>query len=69
MKKKDREEVQLLLMDSIMEECSIQCNNCDEDDLAGSDIEEASEYFYDEGWRVDKDGYALCPKCNKKKKK
>lgn len=62
------------LMECVHVEVSIECSNdgCNssETDYYGDDYISAQE-FYKKGWRVDKDGNAVCPKCltkNKKKK-
>lgn len=41
---------------------SIECTKCDANDHSPYDAEEAAEDFYDNGWRVNKDGMVICPK-------
>lgn len=63
-KTKQREEQESKLMDCILEESTIECDHCHiEYDVYLGRIDCASDWFYNMGWRVDKDGYAIGPKC------
>lgn len=58
------------LWDSIETECTITCSNCGmQSDLHCVDSCDATDIFFEEGWRATKSGNVYCPECTTKKLK
>ena len=58
------------LWDSIETESTITCSNCGiQSSLSFVDSDEATDIFFEEGWRGTKKGNVYCPKCSSKKLK
>lgn len=58
------------LLDIIETECTITCSNCGiQSSLRFVDTDEATDIFFEEGWRATKKGNVYCPECSNKKLK
>ena len=58
------------LYDSIETECTITCSNCGmQSGLNAVNDFEATDIYFDEGWRGTKKGNVYCPECASKKLK
>lgn len=66
-KKLNYQEAVRYLSELVVMESWIECEHCNEVSSCMGDEYEAAEEFYNQGWRVDKDGYAIGPKCARKK--
>jgi hypothetical protein len=58
------------LYDSIETECTITCSSCGkQSSVRGAESDNATDFYFAEGWRATKSGNVYCPECAKKKLK